>query len=276
MTYPDIRLIASDMDGTLLSSDHQLSDVFFELFKKLHRRGILFAAASGRQYFNLRKVFEAIRDDIVFVAENGSYVVYKDEELLVQDLDRDAVHRFIDIGRQIPDSHLIVCGKKKAYVESTSPAFMDHVLRYFEKYEVVEDLKNIANDQFLKFTICDLGGSEGNSYPHFKNFEQAYQVKVSGNIWLDISHLLANKGRALSILQEKYAIGIHQTVAFGDYLNDIEMMQQAHFSYAMANAHPDVKNAARFLTGSNDENGVLRVLESLVDSLEKSEYGIPT
>jgi HAD superfamily hydrolase (TIGR01484 family) len=66
-------------------------------------------------------------------------------------------------------------------------------------------------------------------------------VKVSGSIWLDISHKLANKGRAMELLQKKYSITTEQTMAFGDYLNDLEMMQQAHYSFAMENAHPDIK-----------------------------------
>ncbi|WP_353717781.1 hypothetical protein [Dyadobacter sp. 676] len=53
---------------------------------------------------------------------------------------------------------------------------------------MVDDLLEITDDQFLKFTLCDLAGSEVNSYPHYKKYEEALQVKVSGPIWLDISH----------------------------------------------------------------------------------------
>ncbi len=272
MINPDIRLIASDMDGTLLNSSHRLSDKFFPVFHQLRQHGIRFAAASGRQYFNLRKIFQAVENDVIFVAENGSYVVFRGQELLVADLEKTVVRQFIRRGRKIPGAYLILCGKKKAYIENTDPAFMAHMNLYFEKYEVVPDLMQVSDDQFLKFTVCDLAGSEKNSYPHYRDFENSFQVKVSGDLWLDISHSLANKGRALSLLQEKYAIGREQTLVFGDYLNDLEMMRQAHFSYAMSNAHQEVKKAARFVTGSNDEGGVITVLEKLLQRLEQPGF----
>jgi hypothetical protein len=69
------------------------------------------------------------------------------------------------------------------------------------------------------------------------------------------------------VLQNKFNIGFDETMVFGDYLNDLEMMQEAYFSYAMLNAHAEIKKAARFLTKSNDENGVTLVLQELLDSI---------
>ncbi|MBC7688706.1 MAG: HAD hydrolase family protein, partial [Aquabacterium sp.] len=93
------------------------------------------------------------------------------------------------------------------------------------------------------------------------------QVKISGHIWLDLSHKLANKGRAINVLQQKFNISPNETMVFGDYLNDLEMMQQASFSYAMENAHEDIKNAARFITKSNEEDGVTIVLQELLNAV---------
>ena len=66
---PDIRLIACDMDGTLLD------DQFWPLFDQLQERGIVFCPASGRQYYSLLEQFKPIADEVIFVAENGTYVV---------------------------------------------------------------------------------------------------------------------------------------------------------------------------------------------------------
>ncbi|MNY54045.1 putative phosphatase YwpJ [compost metagenome] len=104
-----------------------------------------------------------------------------------------------------------------------------------------------------------------NSYPHYKKYEQDLQVKVSGPIWLDISHKKANKGRAMEVLQEKFKVTAEQTMVFGDYLNDLEMLEKAHYSYAMANAHPDIKKIARFIAKSNDENGVVEILSEITE-----------
>jgi len=67
----------------------------------------------------------------------------------------------------------------------------------------------------------------------------------------------------MKIIQQTFNIGFEQTMVFGDYLNDLEMMHEGYFSYAMENAHDDIKNASRFVTASNDEDGVMKVLEMI-------------
>lgn len=265
MNFSDIRLVATDMDGTLLNSKHELNESFYPVFRKLKEHGIVFVAASGRQYYNLLKTLDAIKDEVIFAAENGSYVVFQGEEIHIQDMDGNIVKELVTLSRTIPNTYAVICGKKKAYVENDNPEFIDHLKLYFERYEIVEDLTKVDDDQFLKFTVCDLAGSEANSYPHFKQYAENLQVKISGQIWLDISDKNANKGKAMEVIQKMHGISPEQTMAFGDYLNDLEMLQKAHYSYAMANAHPDIKKAARFIAGSNDENGVVEVLQKLTD-----------
>jgi Cof subfamily protein (haloacid dehalogenase superfamily) len=259
-----IKLVAADMDGTLLNSQHELNPDFFGLFNQMKASGILFAAASGRQYHNIYNRFEGIQDEMVFIAENGSYVVYQGVELLVQAMEREVAMKQVLAARAIDNTFTILCGKKCAYIENEQPDFMKQLQMYYDKYQVVEDLLQVENDQFLKIAICDFVGSEKNCYQHFKDKKEELQVKVSGSIWLDISHQMANKGRAINIVQEKFGISIQETMVFGDYLNDLEMMQQASYSYAMENAHPEIKKAARFLAKTNDDNGVCIVLEQML------------
>lgn len=263
-----IKLVAADMDGTLLNSQHELNPDFFGLFKRMKAKGILFAAASGRQYYNMFNRFEGMRDEMVFIAENGSYVMYQGMEVLVQVMEREVVMKLVIAARNIDNTFTILCGKKCAYIENEQPDFMKHLKMYYDRYQVVEDLLKVTDDEFLKIAICDFEGSENNCYQHFKDKKEELQVKVSGNIWLDISHRMANKGRAINVVQQKFGISPQETMVFGDYLNDLEMMQQASFSYAMENAHPEIKRAASFLAKSNDDNGVCRVLEKML--FEKS------
>lgn len=267
MDFSKIKLVATDMDGTLLNTKHELSNEFYPIFHQLKEKGVLFAAASGRQFYNLLNRFEDIQDDVIFVAENGSYVVHKGADVLVQAMEHDITKEQLLEARKIPGAYIILCGKKKAYLEDNTPQFVDHVKMYYDKIEVVDNLLDVENDQFLKIAICDPAGAEENSYPLFRQKNAFLQVKVSGSMWLDISHQLATKGRALEVLQKHHGITPDQTMVFGDYLNDLEMMNQAHFSFAMENAHPDVKKAARFIAKSNNENGVLEVLQRVVSAL---------
>jgi hydroxymethylpyrimidine pyrophosphatase-like HAD family hydrolase len=71
----------------------------------------------------------------------------------------------------------------------------------------------------------------------------------------------------MQVVQQQLNISREQTMAFGDYLNDVEMMQQAYFSYAMSNAHPAVKEAARFEARSNEENGVGLIISEVLNSV---------
>ena len=269
MNIAAIKLVASDMDGTLLNSQHELNPEFFDLFHQMKTKGILFVAASGRQYFNIMNRFKSIKDDIIFIAENGSYVMYQGEEILVQAMEREVAMEQIITSKSIDNSFVILCGKKCAYIENDHPDFMRHVKIYYDKYQVVEDLLKVQDDQFLKIAICNFAGSENNSYPYFKNKKDSLQLKVSGNIWLDISHWMANKGRAMNVVQKKFGISLQETMVFGDYLNDLEMMQQASFSYAMENAHPDIIKAARYLAKSNDDNGVCIILQKMLSEMNR-------
>ena len=268
MNLSGVKLIATDMDGTLLNSKKQLSESFYNIFDKLKAKGILFAAASGRQLYNLQNEFLPVKNDMIFIGENGSFVTYKDEELLVQPLDKAIVPELIRIARTIPDACTILCGKKQAYIEDANEDFMRNVEMYYDMRTSVDDLLNVTDDDILKIAICDFAGSAKNSYTFYKQFKKELQVKVSGSIWLDISDRMANKGRAIKVLQKRFNIGFDETMVFGDYMNDLEMMKEAYFSYAVENAHPEIKDAARFITASNDEEGVIKVLEELLGQVE--------
>lgn len=268
MNLSGVKLIATDMDGTFLNSQKQFSDSFYTIFDRLKAKGILFAAASGRQLYNLQNQFLPIKNDMIFVGENGSFVMYKNKELLVQELDRKLVPELIAIARTIPDAYPILCGKKRGYVEDVNDELIKNLEMYYNERAIVDDLTKVDDDEILKIAICDFAGSERNSYTYYKAWENDLQVKVSGNIWLDISDKLANKGRAIKVLQEELNIGFNETMVFGDFMNDLEMMQEGYFSYAVENAHPEIKKAARFMTSSNDEDGVIKVLEQLLKDIE--------
>lgn len=254
------------MDGTLLDSQHRLSNEFFEIFPRLQAKGIAFAPASGRQYYNIRNVFHTLRDQLYFIAENGGYMAYRDEDWLVQEMDPALTRKLISDTRDVEGTFTILCGKDRAYIQDNSPFFIEHLQKFYDEYRVVPDLLNVADDRFLKIAVCDMSGAEGNVYKLFRHLSSELQIKVSGNIWMDISHKDANKGTALRNLQQRLGVSPEETMVFGDYLNDIEMMEQAHFSFAMENAHPDVKAISRFTARSNDDNGVIEILRRVLEA----------
>lgn len=259
-----IKLIASDMDGTLLNDKNEIHEDFYKVFEELKKQDIIFAAASGRQYYNLAKRFDTIKDDMMFIAENGTFVVYKGKELILNALDQDIANELIKIGRNINESYIVLCGKKSAYIESNDERLITEVEKYYEEYKIVDDLTKVEDD-ILKVTICDFVGSEINSDTYFKSYKDKLQVSVSGQIWLDITDKGVNKGLAINKLQELLNIKHEETMVFGDYLNDLEMMGSAYHSYAMENAHDDLKKVARFTAKKNTENGVVEKIREVLN-----------
>ncbi len=258
-----IKLIISDMDGTLLNDDHQLHPHFWQMEEVLSKKGIMFSVASGRQYYKLESEFDRIKDRMLFFAENGTHVIHKGKELYINPLDRNAAMEFIDIGRGIEGVQLVLCGKESAYVESQDDKFISEIKKYYKRLKFVEDLHQV-NDTILKVTICDFKGVEKNSYHSFKGFKTDYKVAIAASIFLDITSFTANKGDAIKGIQKELNISPDETLVFGDYLNDLEMMKNAKYSYAMKNAHPEIIEASKFITRfDNNENGVLKTIEEL-------------
>ncbi|MGS2762318.1 HAD family hydrolase [Sinomicrobium sp. M5D2P9] len=273
MDLSQIKLIATDMDGTLLNSESNVSDRFFKIFEELKQHHIHFVAASGRQYHSIVDKLRPITDDITIIAENGAIAKQREKELLVTPLSVSVVKDTISLIRPLQDAYIVICGKDRAYIETDNTAFQNMFREYYHEYTKVSDLNDVTGDEFLKIAIYSFGGSERNIYPHVRHLERSLQVKVSGEYWLDISSPDANKGHALKLLQDKLKVTKEETLVFGDYNNDLEMMEQAYFSYAMENAHPNVLKAARYKTLSNDNNGVEHILEKLLEAKKMTVPG---
>ena len=268
MDLSGVKLVVTDMDGTLLNAKGELNEEFPAIFHQLKEKNIRFAVASGRQYYSLVEKFRPVLDDLIFIAENGAIVMEKSEEKFSMPMAREKAMEILEVVRDLGDKYLILCGKKAAYIEDTNPEFMNPFLQHYDKYEVVEDLTQVEDDEILKVTICDLAGAEQNSLPYVKHFETDLQVKLSGEIWIDFTDKEAQKGNALSRVQQYYGISPQETMVFGDYFNDLEMFSQADFSFAMENAHEEVKPHARYKAASNEEGGVEQVLRKLLEAVE--------
>ncbi|MEV6177563.1 Cof-type HAD-IIB family hydrolase [Streptomyces sp. NPDC052015] len=264
----DIRLVVTDMDGTLLDDDKRVPDRLWEVLARLRERGVLFSPASGRQYATLAREFAEVADGMVFIAENGTYVVRDGEELSSDPLSPGVVAEVVTAARRLRadgvDLGVVVCGKRSAYVERADEAFLAEVDKYYLRHRVVEDATAV-DDDIIKVALFDFGSAEATTAPALAPFADTHQVVVSGEHWVDVMNRTANKGAALRRLQRELGITPAQTMVFGDYLNDLEMLDAADWSFAMANAHPDVVRRARHLAPSNNDNGVLRTVVRLLD-----------
>lgn len=265
MDLSGIKLVVTDMDGTLLNSDHQVSPRFFKLFHQLKAHNILFAAASGRQYNSIVDKLQPIKEDIIIIAENGGFAVEKGVELVSTPLESTVKKEILKVLDIVPDIHPVLCTKNKAYLRNKSSEFISKLKEYYTEFEIVDDL-NEYEGEVMKIAIYHPVDSEKFIYPSVQQFESELKVKVSGENWVDLSHKDAHKGFALQLIQDRHEIASAETMVFGDYNNDLEMMALADYSYAMANAHANVLKVANFSTSSNNDFGVEKILEKLLAS----------
>jgi len=265
---PDIRLITVDMDGTLLDDDHAIDPTLWPLLTVLRERGIVFCPASGRQYATLVAQFGAEADGLVFIAENGAYVVRHGVELSSDTVERDVMVRVVETVRALratgADVGAVVCGKRSASIERTDAAFVAEAERYYALLEQVDDLTAV-DDDVLKVAVFTFGSAQDTTAPALAGLAATHQVVVSGEHWVDVMNAATHKGAAVAAVQAALGVTRAQTMAFGDYLNDVEMLRAADWSYAMANAHPDVHDVARHVAPGNHENGVVPTIAEVLD-----------
>ncbi len=266
MDLSNVKMVVTDMDGTLLNSKNEVSSQFFDLYDHLKSHKVKFVAASGRQYSSIKDKLNRISDEITIVAENGGYIKQGETELDSIYLSHENVQLLLPVLKKAKGIYTVLCGKKAAYIEQNESKFVTILKEYYTQFTILDNFAQLPDDEIFKVAIYHFESSEKYIYPVVKHLENMFQIKISGENWVDVSNPIANKGRAVKILQDKFGISKNETMVFGDFNNDLEMLDQAYFSYAMSNAHENVKKAARFQTKSNDEYGVEQVLKELIDS----------
>lgn len=264
MDFSKVKLVVSDMDGTLLNSNHEMSKEFFNLYTSLQAKGIHFAAASGRQHHSIEEKLSTIKDSISIISDNGASGRQGEKEFHTMGIALPTLLKAVSEVKKVSNVAIVLCAKKHAYFEKSHKHFADNILQYYSNYKIVDDFVSITNDVFFKIAIFHPECSETHILPKVKHLEEEFQVVVSGKNWVDISGKEINKGVAVQKLQELLGVTKAETMAFGDYNNDLKMLAQADFSFAMKNAHPNVKEAANFETLNNDERGVEHILRALI------------
>lgn len=251
------------MDGTLLNSNHEVSDQFFSLFEGLKLKNIRFVAASGRQYHSMVSKLDRIKDEVIFISENGAVIKEGAKEIGITPIKPEVIKSLTEIVTQIDGMHFMLCGAYTSYFEERSIPLLETVKEYYSSYQVVSSFAEVT-DEIVKIAIYHPISAEKHIYPKLAYLDGLVKVKVSGQHWVDINHLEAHKGNAVSKVLQHYDLTPNEILVFGDYNNDIEMLALTDYSFAMANAHPNVLKVAKHRTLGNDAFGVEKILEKLI------------
>ena len=266
-----VRLIAVDLDGTLLNDRKEIPPDFVPMVEALFPRGIRFVLASGRQYFNLAAMFASVADKLFYFAENGGLIFDGAECISCSPLSDDVLPQLCRTGKDI-GAAMVLSGVQSAYIGSgCDKDVRENTAMYYRKRTFADDplaAVRAAGDSVVKVAVFDPADAAAKCEPRFAQFRPRLKVTLAGQNWLDIMRADVNKGIALEFLQKRLGVAPEQCMAFGDYPNDLEMIRQAGIGYAMANSHPDLLAAAKYRAPSNEEDGVMRVLrETFPDAL---------
>ena len=236
-----IQYIASDVDGTLLHGHATtLNPELFDIIRQLKEHGIHFIAASGRQYKNLQRLFAPVKNDISYVAENGSMCVHDGKIVSLGHIDTDLIYEIADAAKEYGHCHTLISTARTGYTDSQDSDYIDHI-RNDVGYDmdVVQNVRDIK-EPFIKIAVCDFDGTEKRLRAYFQE-RFGDRIKIVPN---------ANKGSALSNIVSSLGMDPKNGITFGDQYNDLEMLQLSNTSYAMTTAATGVADYATHTTDS--------------------------
>ncbi len=261
-----VKFIAADLDGTLLDGNGALPPEIFGLIEKLKERGVLFAPASGRQYANLRKLFEPVADDIVLICENGALVRYRGETLRLTPVLDGLLKHALDEIRAVPGLLPVLCGTNSAYVETDVLPFYRLCTEAYTNCVLVPSLDGvIGREAVCKIAVYDELGAAEHCIRILPDRLPSLRTALSGTAWCDVSAPEVNKGEAIRFLREAFGFKREECVAFGDHMNDYEMLTECGRAYVPENAYPPLKKLIGRTVPSNAEGGVLIKLREMLE-----------
>ena len=245
-----IKLVASDLDGTLLFKGAQsLPEEIFPLIRQLKKMGILFVAASGRQYANMKKMFRPVVDDMAFISENGGLAVYNEKVLYQDSFEQELVREIAENIYDKEGSEFTCSTKDFYYIRPKTEHFRDLMINVVGNVcKEINSFEEIT-EPCMKLAVYERGGLQDDTIHYWnERFGDKCTVVTSGTAWVDFIPFDTNKAKGVEKYQEILGIRPEECIVFGDEYNDIAMLKSVPYSFAMAHAKDGVKQAAAYET----------------------------
>lgn len=269
-----VKLIALDMDGTLLGADHATIPARnLEALRKAAAGGVKLAIASGRSWSLIRETARALGPVRYGITANGAYTLdaATGEVMAEFPMDRKQCAAVIRILRKYglpyelyfgPENYIQHSDREGSAQFILSESFQGVFLRNCTWVEdMLEPAKTLVPEKFDVFYV-----PEALRPQVLAELDATGPLSYSGALVtnLELTAAGVNKGAALAALAGRLGLERDEVMAFGDADNDLEMLSWAGWSFAMGNGVPAAKAAARFITGTNDEGGVGMAVEQYV------------
>ena len=260
-----IKLIATDLDDTILpEGTFDLNPEYYEVIRELKKKGILFAASSGRHMSSILRLFAPVRDDVAILAGNGSLVMYQGKMIDARQLDQALYLEVLEEMRKAGPSLIMADHPECVWTDYSREDLIGWIRSgYRVSLERCDDLSGLQPPILKVAMLMEQDASQAAASIRERLAGRA-NVMAAGARWVDVVSNEADKGTALARLQSLLGISREETAAFGDNGNDIGMLKLAGHSYAVANARQGVKEAASCVIGPMREDAVLQVIRSWI------------
>lgn len=238
-----IRLIASDIDGTLLPyGAAEIPREIFAHIRRLEGEGILFCPASGRQYASLRQLFAPVADRVPFLCENGAVVFGPGSPgpiLSKTAMDRPLAEALCRDILALPEAEVLISGANTSYLCPKAPGVEERIRDSLGNRTLAVPSPEDVPEDIIKVSVFCPGTLEPAKAALFPKWEDTFRAAVAGVEWLDFT--LADKGSGLAALCQVLGISMEEVMAFGDNYNDLPMLERVGHPYLMESAAPALR-----------------------------------
>ncbi|KQL52745.1 hydrolase [Heyndrickxia shackletonii] len=261
-----IKLVLTDMDGTFLNNSGDFNrDLYKEVKKIMTEKGVAFAPVTGKQCERVEELFGDDANDLWILGDSAARIKHNGEFVYESLLSNKLGLEIIRLLEEISLEHTIIaCTRNGAVIKDTIPQEEAAIVRMsYAQVRQVSDFNEIVDD-FVKITIHDPSFHCFETREKLSPFFESAYIVASDAAWIDIANVNVHKGTTVEHLQRLLNITSEETMVFGDGYNDLELMACGKFSFAVRNAVQELKDAANFITRSNEEDAVLKTIISML------------
>lgn len=264
------KIIASDMDGTLLNPEHRIGSYTREILHTLYERGYIFAFATGRHHIEVAQYRELLGIPAYMISSNGARVYdTQDNQIFSQSLEPDVVKELVSMAAHDKSVDIQMYSTTQWLINRDKPEILQFHTSSDFSY-VVYDEKNPPTDDIAKVYLTSYERDHEHLCEWEDKFNQALGNKVHiafSSPWcLEIMAHGVSKGDSLSVVAKENGLSLNDCIAFGDGMNDLEMLKGVKKGLIMQTAHDRLKAAAPELEiiGSCLDEGVAHYLEDFL------------
>lgn len=271
------KLIAMDMDGTLLNSKKEVTEYTKDVLRRAAKEGVKLVVCTGRIFTSAKSYARIIGTKAPIIASNGAYIREKDREEVIYEkyINKDTLIKIIKVSREwgfYPHIYTTdTIYSEKLIHSSLNYTRWNETVPEDEKINIkivdrLDDVVNKEGENFLKVVVM----ANENEIVRLQELKKYIRENMDVSVFssyinnFEVMDKEVSKGRALKILADYFGINKEEIICFGDNENDKTMFEFAGFPVAMGNAEEEIKKIAAYVTDTNDNDGVAKAIEKFV------------